>query len=237
MDERLRELLGEIAEQGVANDARETDRSRKMLNLDSETAQLVSILIRSSGATQVLEVGTSNGYSTIWLAWSVSMARAHAPNEMAVHASVAVPGANAAGSATSAESPAETAVHTPVIRAFPGRVTSIDRNANKHALARENLLRAGLLDRVDLLHGDASQLIGELSGPFDLVFFDGDRTSAPEQLQALLPKLSGKSLVLHDNALSHPDEIAAYVHMVDGLPEFQHAIVPVGKGLSIAFRG
>ena len=71
MDEALLRLLREIEECGRANDARESDRARKMLNLEPGTAQLVSILLRSSGARRVLEIGTSNGYSTIWLAWSL----------------------------------------------------------------------------------------------------------------------------------------------------------------------
>ena len=43
--------------------------------------------------------------------------------------------------------------------------------------------------------------------------------------------------MLHDNAVSHPGEIAEYVARVESLPEFQHTVVPVGKGLSIAYRG
>ena len=42
-----------------------------MLNLDPAAAQLLSILLRSSRRKRVLEIGTSNGFSTIWLAWSV----------------------------------------------------------------------------------------------------------------------------------------------------------------------
>jgi hypothetical protein len=44
-------------------------------------------------------------------------------------------------------------------------------------------------------------------------------------------------MVLHDNALSHPQEIAEYLELVGGLAEFQHTVVPVGNGLSVAYRG
>jgi hypothetical protein len=37
--------------------------------------------------------------------------------------------------------------------------------------------------------------------------------------------------------LSHPEEIAEYLKLIASLTEFQHTTVPVGKGLSIAFRG
>lgn len=71
MSEELRALLKELETEGRANDATATERKSKMLNLDPDAAQLVSILIRSSRRSKVLEIGTSNGYSTIWLAWSV----------------------------------------------------------------------------------------------------------------------------------------------------------------------
>jgi len=193
MDQHLRELLQEIEEHGRENDARVTERPRKMLNLEPASAQLLSILVRASGVTRAVEIGTSNAYSTIWLAWSLAPAG--------------------------------------------GRIVSIDRNPEKHALARENLRRADLFDRVELRTGDATEIVRQLTGPFDLVFLDADRRKFPEQIQILLPKLTQKVLVVADNVLSHPEEIAEYLKLVSGLADFQHTIVPVGKGLSIAYRG
>jgi len=192
MDPALQSLLSELERSGTANDAAETDRSRKMLNLESDTARLVALLARSSAAKNVLEIGTSNGYSTIWLAWAVAPAG--------------------------------------------GRVTSIDRNPEKQAMAQENLIRAGFEDRVELRLGEATAIVRELSGPFDLVFFDADRFSAPEQLRLLMPKLTPRALLLADNVLSHPGEIAGYLAALSDLPGFECAVVPVGKGLSIACR-
>jgi len=187
----LTAFLAELEALGLANDQSETDRSKKMLNLERETAQLVSILIRAARASNILEIGTSNGFSAIW------MATAAGPH---------------------------------------GRITTIDRNPQKVEMARDNLRRAGLLDRVDLRAGNATEIVSQLDGPFDLVLFDADRFTAPEQLRILIPKLTPSALVLADNALSHPEEIAGYLAAVDGMPEFDHTIVPVGKGLSIAVR-
>jgi predicted O-methyltransferase YrrM len=193
MDQRLHDLLREIEEHGRENDARATERPRMMLNLEPASAQLLSILVRASGVTRAVEVGTSNAYSTIWLAWSLAPAG--------------------------------------------GRIISIDRNPEKHVLARENLRRANLQDRVELRTGDAAELVRQLTGAFDLVFLDADRRKFPEILQILLPKLAPKALVIADNVLSHPEEIAEYLKLISSLPDFQHTTVPVGKGLSIAYRG
>jgi len=193
MDERIAAVLAEIAQQGREHDARETDYSKRMLNLDPDTARLVHILARSSRAKFILEIGTSNGYSTIWLA-----------------------------SAAAAER---------------GRVVTIDHSSEKQAMARENLRRAGLLDSVELLNGKAGTLVRELSGPFDLVFVDADRKNAAANLEVLLPKLTPSVLLLADNVHSHPEEIAGYLEAVKRLEGFDHVVVPVGKGLSVAYRG
>ncbi len=193
MEQSLRNVLREIEEHGRENDARTTERARMMLNLDPASAQLLSILVRASGVTRALEFGTSNAYSTIWLAWSLAPAN--------------------------------------------GRIVSIDRNPDKHELARQNLRRASLMDRVDLRTGDAAEIVSQLAGPFDLVFLDADRRKFPEVMQILLPKLAPKALVIADNVLSHPEEIADYLKLISSLADFQHTIVPVGKGLSIAYRG
>ena len=68
MDGSLMILLEELARLGDENDARETERAKRMLNITPDTGRLLWILIRSSRATRILEVGTSNAYSTIWLA-------------------------------------------------------------------------------------------------------------------------------------------------------------------------
>jgi predicted O-methyltransferase YrrM len=193
MEQNIRKLLHEIEMQGRRNDARAGERARMMLNLDPASAELLSILVRASGVTRALEIGTSNAYSTIWLAWSLAPAG--------------------------------------------GRVISIDHNPDKHTLARENLRRANLLDRVELRTGDATEIVRQLDGPFDLVFLDADRRKFPELMEILLPKLARKALVIADNALSHPEEIASYLKFVSRLADFQHTTVPVGKGLSIAYRG
>jgi predicted O-methyltransferase YrrM len=191
LDTRVRTVLAELESWGLENDRTQTDRSRKMLNLERKTAEIVSSLIVGAKAKRVLEIGTSNGYSTIWLAASVG------PR---------------------------------------GRVISIDRNPEKQRLAKENLERAGLLDRTELLLGNATEIVAGREGPFDAVFFDADRFSAPEQLALLVPKLSPKALLLADNALSHPDEIAGYLAAIQVLPDFKHEVIPVGKGLSVASR-
>jgi predicted O-methyltransferase YrrM len=62
------QCLNELEQEGAAHDAFETDHRRKRLNLERETAQLLQLLILCGRRRRVLEIGTSNGYSALWLA-------------------------------------------------------------------------------------------------------------------------------------------------------------------------
>ena len=106
----------------------------------------------------------------------------------------------------------------------------------KQSLADANLRQVGLREVVDLQCGDATEVVARLPGPFDGVFFDADRFSAPAQLAVLLPKLATDVLLLADNVLSHADEIAGYLQALEALPHFDRVTIPIGKGLSVAYR-
>src|SRR6184192_847516 len=64
----LNALLIELEQFGRANDGSTTERPRRMLNITRDTGELLAVLVRATMARRVLEIGTSNGYSTLWLA-------------------------------------------------------------------------------------------------------------------------------------------------------------------------
>jgi predicted O-methyltransferase YrrM len=64
----LDELLSELERFGTANDGANAERPRRMLNITRDTGEFLAVLVRATVARRVLEIGTSNGYSTLWLA-------------------------------------------------------------------------------------------------------------------------------------------------------------------------
>jgi predicted O-methyltransferase YrrM len=64
-------LKAELERFGEANDAATDERARRMLNITRDTGEFLAVLVRSTGARRLLEIGTSNGYSTLWLAEAV----------------------------------------------------------------------------------------------------------------------------------------------------------------------
>ena len=67
MDQQLRSFLFELHRRGRDYDASRQDRLERLRNLEPETAALLAVLVRSAKPRRMLELGTSNGYSTAWL--------------------------------------------------------------------------------------------------------------------------------------------------------------------------
>jgi predicted O-methyltransferase YrrM len=68
LNSTLKDVLEKLEAFGHSNDDSVKDRPRRMLNITRDTGEFLSVLIRIMGARRVLEIGTSNGYSTLWLA-------------------------------------------------------------------------------------------------------------------------------------------------------------------------
>lgn len=65
------DLMNEIEEFGKVNDKLYDDKSFKMRNIAKTSGQFLGILIEMTNARRILEIGTSNGYSTLWIANSL----------------------------------------------------------------------------------------------------------------------------------------------------------------------
>ena len=62
--QRIADLYDELKQ----HDARQSDRLRRYRNIEAESAKLLGMLVRTQQSKQILEIGTSTGYSTLWLA-------------------------------------------------------------------------------------------------------------------------------------------------------------------------
>ena len=67
MHESRRQFADRLYAESHAHD-QGRPRLERFRNLEPSTAELLGVLIRAVGARRILELGTSNGYSTLWLA-------------------------------------------------------------------------------------------------------------------------------------------------------------------------
>ncbi|GAA1594437.1 MULTISPECIES: O-methyltransferase [Kribbella] len=71
MDEKLTALTDQLHRYGVDHDAGKPDRLDRLRNLEPDSAALLALIVRATRTQHLLELGTSNGYSTLWLADAV----------------------------------------------------------------------------------------------------------------------------------------------------------------------
>lgn len=191
--DHLEELKAELERFGTDNDAVHGERPLRMLNITRDTGAFLSVLVRATLARRILEVGTSNGYSTLWLA-------------EAAHA-------------------------------IGGSVTTVEFNDYKVGLARANFARSGLAPVIELVHDDATRLLGRTAeGAYDLIFLDAERPEYPAWWPDLSRVLRPGGLLVVDNATSHVEQMAPFVALVEADPAFTTSLVPVGNGEYLAVK-
>lgn len=193
MVESLQQLLSELEQFGTSNDDSTTDRARRMLNITRDTGEFLSVLVRATQARCLLEIGTSNGYSTLWLAEAV--------------------------------------------RANNGNVTTIELSDYKFDFAARNFARTDLTSIITQIHADAGQVLADAPDTsFDLIFLDSERYEYSGWWPDLRRVLRRGGLLVVDNAISHAEEMAPFIRLVESDPEFITSLVPVGKGEFLATR-
>ncbi|MNB95419.1 putative O-methyltransferase [compost metagenome] len=189
----LEQLKRELERFGAHNDCEQQARGHKMLNITRDTGELLALLVQTRGADAVLEIGTSNGYSTLWLAEAV--------------------------------------------KRLGGRVTTIEQDEGKLALAAHNFQRAGLEPWIEQLAGEAGTLLPTLpAAAYQLIFLDSERRHYQAWWPEIQRLLAPRGLLVVDNAISHREEMNDWMAEVAQDPAFLTALVPVGKGEFLAVR-
>jgi predicted O-methyltransferase YrrM len=128
-----------------------------------------------------------------------------------------------------------------------GEVVTLEFDPEVAAQARRNFARRGLGDRIRLLEGDARALLPRLEGPFDAVFLDLDKHLYLPLLEDCLRLLRPGGLLLAEDTLFPVLDleprwhglippIEAFNRRVAGDPRLASCILPIGDGLTLAWK-
>lgn len=92
---------------------------------------------------------------------------------------------------------------TCMARALPpdGELISLEYEPKHAEVARANLARAGVADRVRVIVGPAIETLPTLSGPFDFIFIDADKRSNPDYFSAAVGLSRPGTLIYIDNTV------------------------------------
>lgn len=177
---------------GSLNDV---DPNMLLIPVGEDVGRLMHSLVVGLNAKTIVELGTSYGYSTLFLADAA--------------------------------------------RQTGGMVYSYDVAANKQAYAREQLERAGLVDHVTFVHGNAVSLLKTQPGPVDFALIDLWKNLYVPCLEQLVPILGVGATLIADNMIRPANsraEAQSYMSAVRALPGMQATLLPLGNGIDIAVK-
>ncbi|MCU4422343.1 class I SAM-dependent methyltransferase [Acinetobacter lwoffii] len=69
-------FMQELYEKFHRHDLKQADRLHRYRNIEPESGRFLSMLIRAQQSKNILEIGTSTGYSTLWLAEAARLTQA-----------------------------------------------------------------------------------------------------------------------------------------------------------------
>lgn len=157
-----------------------------MWNVSPEAGRFFHLMLQAMVARKVLEVGTSNGYSTLWM--------------------------------------------VDALEKTGGWLTTLEQDPKKVEMATANLEKAGLKDRVEIIHGDARKTIQDLDKRFDFVFIDADKESYAHYLTHALKLVRPGAIIVADNVDSHADDLGEFLAMIEEDPWLEDVRLPFGGG-------
>ena len=130
-----------------------------------------------------------------------------------------------------------------------GSIDTIEREADRVIEARENIKKAEVQDKINIIEGDAVEILPTLQGKYDVVFIDASKGKYPFFLKESLRMLAPKGIIFADNVLykgyvlsdyNKHKQRTAVRNLREFLSELQSnemldtKILEVGDGLAIA---
>lgn len=117
------------------------------------------------------------------------------------------------------------------------RLITVEIHVDEAKMARENIRRAEIPPTVDVLVGDALEVLLGLEGQFDLVFIDAEKTEYLQYLRLVEDKLHNGSVVVADNAGIFADQMRDFLHYVRSSGKYTNRFVRVGAdGLQVSVK-
>jgi predicted O-methyltransferase YrrM len=114
---------------------------------------------------------------------------------------------------------------------------TIEIHADEAEMARENIKKAEVSHSIDVLVGDAVEVIPKLAGKFDMVFIDAEKTEYLRYLQLVQRKLHRGSVVVADNAGIFADQMKDYLNYVRSSGKYRSEYVPFGEdGVEVSVK-
>ena len=133
------------------------------------------------------------------------------------------------------------------------QIVTIENYEKRIPIAKANFERAGKQEQITLLEGDATEILPQLEGQFDMIFMDAAKGQYIHFLPDILRLLKTGGTLVSDNVLQDGDVIESrfavtrrnrtiharmrdYLYELTHHPELETVILPVGDGITVSVR-
>ena len=82
-----------------------------------------------------------------------------------------------------------------------GKITTLEYNPEMAKTARENIQKAGLCEKIEVIEADAKEYLSKIEGEYDIVFLDGPKAHYIYMLDDCVRLLRKGGVLISDNVL------------------------------------
>lgn len=131
-------------------------------------------------------------------------------------------------------------------------ITTIERRADMIDLALKNISESGFQKSINILQGQAEEILPDLKDVYDLIFIDAAKGQYIEFLNEAIKLLNKNGTIICDNVLFRgmvaSDDLVVrrkktivqrlrkFLKYINELEGYSSAIVPIGDGLAIIYK-
>ena len=133
------------------------------------------------------------------------------------------------------------------------KITTIENYEKRIPIARQNFLSAGKQNVIELLEGDAAEVLKTLQEPYDFIFMDAAKGQYINFLPEVMRLLKTGGVLVSDNVLQDGDIIESrfavtrrdrtihkrmrdYLYEITHMEELMTSVLPVGDGVTISVK-
>ena len=132
-------------------------------------------------------------------------------------------------------------------------ITTIENYDKRIPVAKNNFIRAGVIDKITLIEGDAADVLKTLDGPYDFIFMDAAKAQYIVILPDILRLLSPGGILITDNVLQEGDLVQSrfavcrrdrtihsrmreYLYTVTHCDELVTSVITLGDGITFSVK-
>lgn len=133
-----------------------------------------------------------------------------------------------------------------------GKIVTIERDQIMYEQAVKNVDKLGIKDKIEIIKGDAIEVLTDLDGEFDLIFIDASKGHYMEFFNHAKRMIKKDGLIISDNVLFKGmianDELASrnkrtivnrmrnFLTEISNDKEFETSVIPIGDGIALSLK-